>query len=70
LSRAFHRLVRRPDDEARRPIVGRGGKEIIVVHFTPEESGARPGETVVFCSWILVLAVGLAYMIAIPLIGR
>jgi hypothetical protein len=28
------------------------------------------GQAVVFWSWIGVLAVGLAYMIAIPLIGR
>ena len=38
--------------------------------FTPEEEGARRGETVVFWSWIAVLAVGLAYMIALPLAGR
>jgi hypothetical protein len=45
-------------------------KEIIVVDFTPEEEGPRRGEAVVFWSWIIVLAVGLAYMIAIPLMGR
>ncbi|MEU1972831.1 hypothetical protein ABZ477_14335 [Microbacterium sp. NPDC019599] len=38
--------------------------------FTPEERGLRPGEAIVFCSWIAVLAVGLTYMIAIPLVGR
>jgi len=38
--------------------------------FTPEEEGARRGEAVVFWSWITLLAVGLAYMIAIPLAGR
>jgi hypothetical protein len=38
--------------------------------FTPEEAGERPDEAVVFWSWIGVLAVGLVYMIAIPLIGR
>lgn len=38
--------------------------------FTPEEEGPRPGEAVVFWSWIAVLAVGLAYMILIPLSGR
>lgn len=38
--------------------------------FTPEEEGARRGEAAVFWSWITVLAVGLAYMILIPLIGR
>jgi hypothetical protein len=38
--------------------------------FTPEEEGARRGEAVVFWSWIAVLAVGLAYMIALPLGGR
>jgi hypothetical protein len=45
------------------------GKEQIV-DFTPEEEGPRPGEAVVFWSWIAVLAVGLAYMILIPLSGR
>ncbi|WP_461472035.1 hypothetical protein [Microbacterium sp. HJ5] len=38
--------------------------------FTPEEEGARRGEAAVFWTWIAVLAVGLAYMIAIPLSGR
>ena len=38
--------------------------------FTPEEEGARRGEAVVFWSWIAVLTVGLAYMIALPLAGR
>ncbi len=38
--------------------------------FTPEEEGERAGEAVVFWSWIVVLAVGLAYMIALPLAGR
>jgi hypothetical protein len=28
------------------------------------------GEAVVFWAWITTIAVGLAYMIAIPLIGR
>ncbi|MDW4573259.1 hypothetical protein R8Z57_10810 [Microbacterium sp. M3] len=41
-----------------------------MVDFTPEEEGPRRGEAVVFWSWIIVLAVGLAYMIAIPLMGR
>jgi hypothetical protein len=39
------------------------------VDYTPEEVGARRGEAAVFWSWIFVLAAGLAYMIAIPLIG-
>ena len=38
--------------------------------FTPEEEGPRRGEATVFWSWIAVLAVGLVYMIAIPLSGR
>ena len=38
--------------------------------FTPEEAGPRRGEAVVFWSWITVLAVGLAYMIMIPVVGR
>ncbi|WP_426324403.1 hypothetical protein [Microbacterium sp. E-13] len=41
-----------------------------MVDFTPEEEGARRGEAVVFWSWIGVLAVGLAYMIVLPLTGR
>ncbi|WP_274543201.1 hypothetical protein [Microbacterium sp. CPCC 204701] len=41
-----------------------------MVDFTPEEAGPRPGEAVVFWSWIAVLAVGLAYQIALPLAGR
>ncbi|WP_275403138.1 hypothetical protein [Microbacterium hibisci] len=41
-----------------------------MVDFTPEEEGARRGEAVVFWSWIVVLAGGLAYLIAIPLMGR
>ncbi|KQZ84944.1 hypothetical protein ASD56_00715 [Microbacterium sp. Root166] len=45
------------------------GKEQ-TVDFTPEEEGPRPGEAVVFWSWIAVLAVGLAYMILVPLSGR
>jgi hypothetical protein len=40
------------------------------VDFTPEEEGARRGEATVFWSWIAVLAGGLAYMIAVPLMGR
>jgi hypothetical protein len=38
--------------------------------FTPEEAGPLIGETVVFWAWIVVLTVGLAYMILIPLSGR
>ena len=49
---------------------GHAGKEIIMADFTPEEAGPRPGEIVVFWSWIVVLAVGLVYMVAIPLMGR
>lgn len=41
-----------------------------MIHFTPEEEGGRPGEAVVFWWWIAVLALGLAYMIALPLAGR
>ena len=41
-----------------------------MVDFTPEEAGERQGEAVVFWSWIAVLALGLAYMIALPLAGR
>ena len=41
-----------------------------MVDFTPEEAGERAGEAVVFWSWIAVLAVGLVYMIALPLTGR
>ncbi len=42
-----------------------------MAHFTPEEEeGARVGEAAVFWSWIAVLAVGLAYMIIVPLLGR
>jgi hypothetical protein len=41
-----------------------------MIHFTPEEEGERAGEAVVFWSWIAVLALGLAYMIALPLAGR
>jgi hypothetical protein len=45
-------------------------EEIIMTDFTPEEKGARRGEAVVFWSWIAVLAIGLAYMILIPIGGR
>ncbi|WP_268807194.1 hypothetical protein [Microbacterium timonense] len=38
--------------------------------FTPEEEGPRRGEVVMFWSWIAVLGLGLAYMIAIPLAGQ
>ena len=38
--------------------------------FTPEEEGGRRGEADVFWSWIALLAIGLAYMIVIPLSGR
>jgi len=41
-----------------------------MAHFTPEEEGARIGEAAVFWSWIALLAVGLAYMILLPLMGR
>ena len=38
--------------------------------FTPEEEGSRPGEAIAFWSCISLMAVGLAYMVAIPLMGR
>ena len=38
--------------------------------FTPEEEGSRPGEATVFWSCIVLMTAGLAYMIAIPLMGR
>jgi hypothetical protein len=38
--------------------------------FTPEETGERAGETAMFWGWIALLTAGLAYMVAIPLIGR
>ena len=38
--------------------------------FTPEDGGPRPGEAVVFWSWIGVVAVGLVIMIVVPLMGR
>jgi hypothetical protein len=41
-----------------------------VVNFTPEEAGPRPGSKVVFWSWMIVIAVGLAVMIILPLTGR
>ena len=41
-----------------------------MVDFTPEEEGPRPGEAVVFWSCLGFLAVGLLYMIALPLMGR
>ena len=42
-----------------------------MVDFTPEEEhGPLPGEAIIFWSWMLVIGVGLAVMIAIPLIGR
>lgn len=37
---------------------------------TSKEPATSRSEAVVFWSWIGVLAVGLAYMIAIPLSGR
>jgi hypothetical protein len=45
-------------------------KECAMDDFTPEEAGPRRGEAVVFWSWIAVLAVGLAYMITVPLMGQ
>lgn len=45
-------------------------REENVVDFTPEEAGERPGEAAVFWSWIALLGIGLAYMIAVPLMGR
>lgn len=41
-----------------------------MIHFTPQEAGPRAGEAVAFWSWIAVLALGLAYMIVLPLMGR
>ncbi|MFE5409949.1 hypothetical protein [Microbacterium sp. NPDC056569] len=41
-----------------------------MVDSTPEEEGPRRGEAVVFWCWIAVLAGGLGYMIAVPLMGR
>jgi hypothetical protein len=38
--------------------------------FTPEELGPRPGEAVVFWTWMVVIVSGLAVMITIPLLGR
>lgn len=38
--------------------------------FTPEEGGPQPGERIVFSSWLLIIAVGLGMMIAVPLLGR
>ena len=38
--------------------------------FTPEEMGPRVGEAVVFWTWMIVIVVGLAAMITIPLLGR
>ena len=38
--------------------------------FTPEETGPRAGELVVFWTWMVVIVGGLAVMITIPLIGR
>lgn len=38
--------------------------------FTPGETGPRAGEAVVFWTWMVVVVVGLAVMIAVPLIGR
>lgn len=41
-----------------------------MVDFTPEEAGPRVAEVVVFWAWSAVIAVGLAVMIAIPMMGR
>jgi len=38
--------------------------------FTPEEAGPQTGERVVFWTWAAIIAVGLAAMIAIPMMGR
>jgi hypothetical protein len=38
--------------------------------FTPEEAGPTRSEAVVFWSWIVVIAGGLAVMAIIPLMGR
>jgi len=45
-------------------------KEADVPDFTPEEEGSRPGEAIAFWTCIGLTAAGLAYMIAIPLMGR
>ena len=45
-------------------------KEADMADFTPEEGGSRPGEAIAFWSCISLMAVGLAYMVAIPLMGR
>ncbi len=44
--------------------------ETDVPDFTPEEDGPRPGEAVIFWSCLGLLGAGLAYLIAIPLMGR
>ena len=41
-----------------------------MVDFTPEEEGSRPSQAVVFWSCVGMMAVGLIYMIVIPLLGR
>ena len=38
--------------------------------FTPEEEGPLRGEAVVFWTWMVLIAGGLAVMIALPLLGR
>ncbi|WP_363430947.1 hypothetical protein [Microbacterium sp. LWH3-1.2] len=40
-----------------------------MVDSTPEKDETR-GEAIVFWSWLVFLALGLAYMITIPLVGR
>ncbi|MFB7893262.1 hypothetical protein ACFC1I_13745 [Microbacterium sp. NPDC056044] len=41
-----------------------------MVDSTPDEKDDTRGEAIVFWSWIVFLAAGLAYMITIPLVGR
>ncbi len=37
---------------------------------TPKDVDGHRGEAAVFWSWITVLTLGLAYLIAVPLLGR
>lgn len=41
-----------------------------MANFTPEHAGPRPGAKVVFWAWMIVVVIGLAFMIALPLTGR
>ena len=45
-------------------------KEFAMAPTSSKEGATSRSEAVVFWTWISVLAVGLAYMIAIPLSGR